>query len=99
MNVCMYSGCIMDVIHNPYILHVTALHFNKHSRLPSNAFCDTLTSVTLKLPNSLLDVKFSCFNFHENRSAVLESYTYRWAGRQHGRLSSEMRTPLQKNEM
>jgi len=55
------------------MLHATALQFNKHSRLLSSAVCDTLISVTIKLPNSLLDLKFSCFNIHENRSAVLES--------------------------
>ena len=37
--------CITSVLWTLYIihmLHVTALHFDKHSRLPSNAVCDTL---------------------------------------------------------
>jgi hypothetical protein len=96
MCVCMY---VLWTLYITHILHVTAFHFNKHSRLLSNAVCDTLTSVTIKLPNTLLDVKFSCFNFHENRSAVLESYACRWTGRERDRLYSEMWTQLQKNEM
>lgn len=78
---CEWIMSILWTLYITHILHVTALYFDKHSRLPSNAVCVTLTSVTIKHPNSLLDVKFSCFNFHESRSAVLESYAYRWAGR------------------
>jgi len=37
---CVYV-CLLRTLHITHILHVTALHFNKYSRLPSSAVCDT----------------------------------------------------------
>jgi hypothetical protein len=58
IHVCIYIISLFWTLYVTYVLHSTVLHFNKPSRLPSDAVCDILTSVTIKLPNSLLDVKF-----------------------------------------